>query len=60
MPKLMLLDGNSLVNRAFYGIRPLSAPDGTPTNAVYGFFSILHKLLEEEEPDMLCVAFDRR
>ena len=60
MRKLMLLDGNSLVNRAFYGIRPLSAPDGTPTNAVYGFLSILQKLLEDEDPDGLCVAFDRR
>ncbi len=60
MSKLMLLDGNSLVNRAFYGIRPLSAPDGTPTNAVYGFLSILQKLLEDEDPEGLCVAFDRR
>jgi len=60
MKKLMLLDGNSLVNRAFYGIRPLSAPDGTPTNAVYGFLSILQKLLKEEDPEGLCVAFDRR
>ena len=60
MSKLMLIDGNSLVNRAFYGVRPLSAPDGTPTNAIYGFLSILQKLLEEEDPDGLCVAFDRR
>ncbi len=56
--KLMLLDGNSLVNRAFYGIRMLNAPDGTPTNAVFGFLSILQRLLEEESPDALCVAFD--
>ena len=35
--KLMILDGNSIINRAFYGIRMLNAPDGTPTNAVYGF-----------------------
>ncbi|MBR4578889.1 MAG: DNA polymerase I [Oscillospiraceae bacterium] len=60
MPKLMLLDGNSLVNRAFYGVRPLNAPDGTPTNALYGFLSILHKLLQEERPDHLAVAFDQR
>ena len=60
MRKLMLIDGNSLVNRAFYGVRPLSAPDGTPTNAVYGFLAILQKLLEDEDPDGLCVAFDRR
>ena len=39
--KLMILDGNSLVNRAFYGIRMLNAPDGTPTNAVYGFLNML-------------------
>ena len=37
--KLMILDGNSIVNRAFYGIRMLNAPDGTPTNAVYGFLT---------------------
>lgn len=58
--KLMVLDGNSLINRAFYGVRPLNAPDGTPTNAVYGFLAILQKLLEEEAPEGLCVAFDRR
>ena len=58
MKKLMLLDGNSLINRAFYGVRPLNAPDGTPTNAVYGFLAILQKLLEDEAPDGLAVAFD--
>ena len=56
--KLMILDGNSIVNRAFYGVRPLSAPDGTPTNAVYGFLAILRRLLDEVGPDALCVAFD--
>ena len=56
--KLMILDGNSIVNRAFYGVRPLSAPDGTPTNAVFGFLTILQRLLDEETPDALCVAFD--
>ena len=60
MPKLMLIDGNSLVNRAYYGVRPLSAPDGTPTNAVFGFLNILQKLLDDEAPDALCVMFDRR
>ena len=60
MPKLMLLDGNSLVNRAFYGVRPLTAPDGTPTNALFGFFSILQRLLSDEAPDGLVVTFDRR
>ena len=56
--KLMILDGNSIVNRAFYGIRPLSAPDGTPTNAIYGFVAILHRLLDDQKPDALCVSFD--
>ena len=55
---LMILDGNSIVNRAFYGVRPLTAPDGTPTNAVYGFLAILQRLLDELHPDALCVAFD--
>lgn len=56
--KLMILDGNSIVNRAFYGVRMLNAPDGTPTNGVYGFVSILQKLLDEQKPDSVCVAFD--
>ena len=56
--KLVILDGNSIVNRAFYGIRQLSAPDGTPTNGVYGFLAILRKLIDAEKPDSLCVAFD--
>ena len=57
---IMILDGNSIVNRAFYGVRPLTAPDGTPTNAVYGFLAILRRLLDEVKPDALCVAFDRK
>ena len=56
--KLVILDGNSIVNRAFYGIRQLNAPDGTPTNGVYGFLAILQKLIESEKPDSLCVTFD--
>lgn len=56
--KLMILDGNSIINRTFYGIRMLNAPDGTPVNAVYGFLTVLHKLLEDEKPEALCVAFD--
>jgi len=56
--KLMILDGNSIVNRAFYGIRPLTAPDGTPTNAIYGFLAILERLLNEIKPDALAVTFD--
>ncbi len=56
--KLMVLDGNSIINRAFYGIRLLTTKDGTPTNAVYGFLNILLKLLNDENPDALCVCFD--
>ena len=56
--KLMILDGNSIVNRAFYGIRMLNAPDGTPTNAVYGFLTIFQRILELEQPQAVCVAFD--
>ncbi len=58
--KLMILDGNSIVNRAFYGVRMLNAPDGTPTNAVFGFLNILQRMLDEQKPDALCVAFDRK
>ena len=56
--KLMILDGNSIVNRAFFGVRPLTAPDGTPTNALYGFLAILQRLLDEQKPEALCVSFD--
>ncbi|MCL2842651.1 MAG: DNA polymerase I [Oscillospiraceae bacterium] len=56
--KLMVIDGNSIINRAFYGIRMLTTKDGTPTNAVYGFLNMLQKLLAEESPDGLCVTFD--
>ena len=56
--KLMILDGNSIVNRAFFGVRMLNAPDGTPTNAVYGFLTILQRLLEDQKPDAVCVSFD--
>ena len=58
--KLMVIDGNSIINRAFYGIRMLTTRDGTPTNAVYGFLTILQKLIGEEAPDALCVCFDRK
>ncbi len=56
--KLMILDGNSVVNRAFYGVRPLTTRDGFNTNAIFGFLNILHRLEGEESPDALCVAFD--
>ena len=58
--KLMVLDGNSLVNRAYYGIRPLTTREGLYTHAVFGFVTTLQRLLEEEKPDALCVTFDRR
>ena len=58
--KLLLIDGNSIVNRAFFGIRMLNAPDGTPTNGIYGFLTILQRLLDEEKPEALAVAFDLR
>ena len=58
--KLMVLDGNSIVNRAYYGIRPLTTRDGLYTNAVYGFVTTLQRLLEEEQPEALCVTFDRK
>lgn len=61
MKKLVAIDGNSIMNRAFYGImnaKMLMTSDGVYTNAIYGFLSILMKLLNEETPDYICVAFD--
>lgn len=58
MKKLLILDSNSIINRAFYGVRTLSAPDGTPTNAVYGFLNILLKLVGDFKPDYILAAFD--
>ncbi|NDO19894.1 DNA polymerase I [Lachnospiraceae bacterium MD329] len=58
MKKLLIIDSNSILNRAFYGVRYLSAKDGTPTNAIYGFLNILLKLIKEQEPDYICAAFD--
>ena len=56
--KLLAIDGNSLINRAFYGIKLLTTKDGQYTNAVYGFINILHRLEELENPDGVAVAFD--
>ena len=56
--KLMILDGNSIVNRAFFGVRALNAPDGTPTNALFGFLAILQRMLDEQKPEAVCVSFD--
>ena len=61
MKKLVAIDGNSIVNRAFYGVsQNLTTRTGQPTNAIVGFLNILNKLLEEENPDALCVTFDRK
>lgn len=56
--KLLLIDGNSIMNRAFYGIRPLTSPKGVPTNALTGFMNIYLKLIKEERPERICAAFD--
>ena len=56
--KLLLIDGNSIMNRAFYGIRMLTSPKGVPTNALTGFMNIYMKLIKEEKPDRICAAFD--
>lgn len=56
--KLMVIDGNSIINRAYYGIRPLTTRDGLYTHAVYGFLNTLLRLKEEEFPDAVCVTFD--
>lgn len=58
MKKLMVIDGNSIVNRAFYGVHMLTTSRGQPTNAVFGFLNILQKLVDEERPDALCCTFD--
>lgn len=58
MKKLLVIDGNSILNRAYYGIRPLSTKDGIPTNAIFGFINILNKNLDEVKPDFCAVAFD--
>ena len=56
--KLLVLDGNSIINRAFYGVKLLTTREGLYTNAVFGFLNILQKLRDDEKPDAVCVAFD--
>ena len=56
--KLLILDGNSVINRAYYGVKPLSTREGLYTNAIYGFLNILEKMEKEEQPEAICVAFD--
>ena len=56
--KLLVLDGNSIVNRAFYGIKLLSTKDGQFTNGIYGFLNILNRIETELSPEAVAVAFD--
>ena len=56
--KLMILDGNSVINRAFFGVRPLTTREGLYTHAIYGFLNILERMEKEEQPDAVCVSFD--
>ncbi len=56
--KLMILDGNSVINRAYFGVRPLTTRDGLYTHAIYGFLNILERMEREEQPEAVCVAFD--
>ena len=58
--KLVLIDGHSILNRAFYGLPDLTNSEGIHTNAVYGFLNIMFRILAQEEPDYLTVAFDIR
>jgi DNA polymerase-1 len=58
MPKILLIDGHSILFRSFYALPLLTAPQGEFTNAVYGFMNILLKLMDEESPDKTAVAFD--
>lgn len=58
--KMLVIDGNSILNRAFYGVKPLSTRDGRPTNAIFGFINIIMKVVENLCPDAVGVAFDRR
>ena len=57
-PKFLIIDANSIINRAFYGIRLLTTKDGTYTNAVYGFLTILFRYTKEIQPDFIAAAFD--
>ena len=56
--KLMILDGNSVINRAYYGVKPLTNREGLYTHAIYGFLNILDRMEKEEQPDAVCVSFD--
>lgn len=58
--KLLVIDGNSIVNRAYYGMHPLNNKEGFPTHAIFGFLNILRRIREEVDPDGVCVTFDRK
>ena len=58
--KMLVIDGNSILNRAFYGIRPLTTKDGQYTNAIFGFMTTFEKVLSETNPDAVAVAFDMK
>lgn len=57
---MLVLDGNSIINRAYYGVRPLTTRDGRPTHAVYGFLTMMDKIISDVKPDAVAVAFDMR
>ena len=56
--KLILIDGHSILNRAFYGVPDLTNAEGIHTNALYGFLNIMFRFIDEEKPDYITVAFD--
>ena len=58
MKKILVIDGNSIINRAFYGVRPLTTKSGKSTNAIYGMVNIITKQLDAIKPDYAAVAFD--
>ncbi len=60
MKKLVLIDGNAILHRAFHALPPLNNPEGQPTNAVYGFFSMLFKIITDLKPEYLIVCFDKK
>lgn len=58
--RIVIIDGNSLINRAFYALPPLTTKDGRPTNAIYGFLTMLFRVVEDYQPDYIGVAFDKK
>ena len=56
--KLLVVDGNSILNRAFYGIKPLTTKDGQFTNAIYGFLTMFERMKADVKPDAVAIAFD--